>query len=152
MRVRFFQSVLYRYSSKDKATDYESEDGGSIPSTDIMEDYNMGKKCSKVVLNKYNNLAEVECHLNNNEEVTLFIDTVKKYVTIGFDANYIRISDFGCAGEIGTILGSNLQYEYYYGKKLYFVNHTQFAELFNPYIISNRLYYCVDNIAPYSIY
>ena len=113
----------------------------------------MAKKGKKIALNKYSSLGEVEYHLNNNEEVTLFIDNIRKYVTVGFDASSIRIADFGHSGEFGsTLLNSNLPSEYYYGKTLYFVTYEQFAELFNPFIISGRLGYCTDNIAPYSIY
>lgn len=111
----------------------------------------MGKK--KVDLGKINNINEVVFLLNNNEEVTLFIDNVRKYITIGYDANSVRIVDFGVTKDLINVLkNAKVAYEHFYGANLYFVNLDQLTTLLTPYIVQGKLCYCPSNIALHSVY
>ena len=112
----------------------------------------MGKN-GKVDLTNFVNANELEVLLDNNAEVTLFIDNQRKYVTIGCDADKIRIVDLGTSSELINMLKiTKVPHEVFYGNHLYFVNMKQLTELLTPYILQGRLHYCPSNIAYYSIY
>lgn len=112
----------------------------------------MGKN-GKVDLTNFVNANELVVLLDNNAEVTLFIDNQRKYITIGYDADKIRIVDMGTSSELINMLKiSKVSHEVFYGNHLYFVDIKQLTELLTPYILQGRLYYCPSNVAYYSIY